>query len=395
MGKQIKRIILNLVNLFNPKLEYFVFESVPDFDGSSWMVSQELRRKGYDKKYKFVWMTTTGNIERKKNFLCIPYDGKSIKERVYKYYVISKAALIVDSNHYVYKKNAKTIRIFAGHGGLLKRCDSYLRNMGSVDYILNLSGALADIYYEIVRTWNLISSKDKMINTGLPSNDRLFEPCDLYAEGFWTKLLDRSIEKKFDKIIGWLPTFRQHRSGDASVCVGSVFPFGVPLLKTQADLLCLNELLKKKNVLLVIQMHHAQMQCFPRIALSNIALISQKLKDSLNISTANLMHNFDALITDYSAAYHEFLLLDRPIALSVDDYEEYKLKIGFYYDYRDFIRGVYLNDVQSLLRFIDEITDGVDSARDARHISMHKIHDHIDNKSTERVVNLIATKVGL
>ena len=43
----------------------------------------------------------------------------------------------------------------------------------------------------------------------------------------------------------------------------------------------------------------------------------------------------DVLITDYSALYHDFLLLDRPILFVPYDYEEFEQQNGFLYDYCD------------------------------------------------------------
>ena len=115
----------------------------------------------------------------------------------------------------------------------------------------------------------------------------------------------------------------------------------------------------------------------------------------MDVSTANLMQSFDAMITDYSAAYHEYILLDRPIALTIDDFNEYSSKTGFVFDYFDWIKGVYLKDSSDLIRFIKEVSDGVDSAKKERESAMHRIHKYIDNQSTTRVLDFLIKKAGL
>ena len=45
-----------------------------------------------------------------------------------------------------------------------------------------------------------------------------------------------------------------------------------------------------------------------------------------------LLRNADALITDYSSAYFDYMLLNRPIAFTVEDIEEYRKKRGFVFD---------------------------------------------------------------
>ena len=174
-----------------------------------------------------------------------------------------------------------------------------------------------------------------------------------------------------------------------------VFPFGIPLVKTEENLDQLNGLLKEKNILLAIQMHHAQMANFSKKSYSNIILIKQELKYEMNVSTANLMQSFDALITDYSAAYHEYIMLDRPVALTIDDYDSYVSKTGFLFDYFEWIKGVYLKTISDLILFIEDVAAGVDSAKAERKIAAGRIHKYIDNKSTQRVVDFIVENVDL
>ena len=204
---------------------------------------------------------------------------------------------------------------------------------------------------------------------GFPANDRLFDKTDLFGNGFYPALCTAKPQKPFSKIIGWLPTFRQHRQG-GRIDSEKVFPFGVPLVQTEEELVQLNQFLSEKNILLAIQMHHAQAANFSKQAFSNIVLISQDLKYKMGVSTANLMQSFDALITDYSAAYHEYIMLNRPIALTIDDFEEYSSKTGFLFDYFEWIKGEYLKTTSDLMRFIDIalITREVQNHKPARRV---------------------------
>ena len=115
----------------------------------------------------------------------------------------------------------------------------------------------------------------------------------------------------------------------------------------------------------------------------------------MGVSTANLMQSFDALITDYSAAYHEYVLLDRPIALTVDDFEEYSSTTGFLLDYFEWIKGVYLKKLPDLFKFIEDVSSNVDSAKESRCQAMHRIHKYVDNQSTKRVVDFLVEKVKI
>ncbi len=142
-------------------------------------------------------------------------------------------------------------------------------------------------------------------------------------------------------------------------------------------------------------MHHAQMANFAKRSFSNIVLVDPKLKYEMNVSTANILQSFDALITDYSAAYYEYAMLDRPVALAIDDFEEYSSKTGFLFDYFEWIKGVYLKTIFDLTHFIEDVANGVDSAKAEREMAARRIHKYIDNQSTKRVVDFLVEKAKL
>ena len=98
---------------------------------------------------------------------------------------------------------------------------------------------------------------------------------------------------------------------------------------------------------------------------------------------------------DYSAAYNEFILLDRPIAITLDDYNEYAKYVGFYVNFPEYAKGFNVYNFNDLKRFISEIAQGIDSKKQERQISLHKIHKYTDNQSTKRVVDFLIENVKL
>lgn len=392
-------IYKHLVHLFNivfncrKKNNVILFESYPELDGSPWMIYQALKQKGYDQKYKLIWATDS-SYKSKTNIKCIPFFGKlNLWQAIHALYYQTTAKIIIDSNRPIYKTNPHSIRIFTRHGGTLKKCTDYMRSLGEMNYLLTLSCELQNIDYQDCGDYCL-KNLDNILILGLPANDKLFEQIDLFSNGFYPRLSSQLSRKQIKKVIGWLPTYRQHRNDSTSEATKH-FPYGVPLIQTDSELISLNHLLEEKNILLAIQMHHAQMENFSKKSFSNIVLITQDIKYEMNISTANLMQSFDALITDYSAAYHEYILLDRPIALSIDDYEEYAKNPGFSVDYFDLIKGVYLKNFTDLTHFVEDISNGIDSAKNEREKAKFRIHKYTDNQSTKRVVDFLIEKVKL
>lgn len=380
-------IFFEMIKKLSPqKKEIILFESIPELSGSPWMIYEEMCRRGFGKKYKLVWAVDS-SFKRPENVSCISFFGKqSVIRKILRKIYLCRVKAIVENNRFIYKVNPKTFRLHAQHGAPLKNASSYNTQIGNVDAILSLSQNTVSQELKIFPL-----TMDKFVTLGYPSNDNLFTKKDLYKIGFIPKLTNSS--KRYGRIIGWLPTFRQHLWSGASS--DKVFPYGLPLIQTLDDFNELNLCLKEKNILLVVQMHHAQAQNFPIQNYTNIVLVNQLIKQEFNISTTDLMQSFDALITDYSGAYHEFLLLDRPIALSIDDYEEYSRKPGFSIDYFEWIKGVYLKNVHDLICFINDVSNGVDSAKAERECSMHRLHKYIDNQSTNRVVDFLVERLKL
>lgn len=379
--RKVKRALVFVVEKLHLKREYILFESYPELDGSPWMIYQELINRGFDKRYKLRWLVDK-SFKAPPNVPCVNFFNGSFLQEVKSCYLLAKAKVIIDSNRWVYKTNQKTFRLHTKHGAPLKGVYFYTSKLGNVDAVLSLSEELIDIEEK-----NSPSAKGKIIPLGFPTNDRLFENVDLYKLGFWEKITGQ--KEKFDRIIGWLPTYRQHRNGSKSGRASFVHPYGIPIIKHKDELENLNEVLKTKNALLAIQIHHAQMKNFSDFSYSNIVLIPQSLKYEMNISTINLMCSFDAMITDYSSAYHEYLLLDRPIGLSIDDYDVYYKKPGFCLDYFEWIKGFYIKSFDDLLVFIQDTLEGRDVAKSERESALLRIHKNRDAKSTMRVVDYL------
>lgn len=388
---KMKKFLLRLIKRLNLKRDCIIFESYPELDGSPWMIYQEMKKRGYNKKYKLVWAVDVSFVAPE-NVTCMPFFGKlSLQQRLKRVYCISTAKMIIDSNRYVGKLCDETFRLYTRHGGTLKKADCYSKSIGNVDCILSLSDEMAEIESKFVYNETPVKEKHFLI-MGYPNNDRLFFYDDQYKKIFFNGLKRNGFE--YDKVVGWMPTFRKHKNKDRIDSIMDM-PYGIPLLYKQDDFDKLNDLLRKNKVLLVVKLHHAQLLDFPVVKYSNIVTISQKSQSLSKIPMMNLLEMFDALITDYSSVYHEYILLNRPIALSIDDIDSYSAGTGFSIDYFDWIKGVYLKTATDLFHFIEDVAYGVDSAKIERESAMHRIHKYIDNKSTQRVVDFIVEKVKL
>ena len=378
------------IGLFNKK-KYIIFESFPDFTGSPKRICQDLDKRGFGSKYTFIWAVDKNQKNSLGSYKTIPFWGNlNFIDRLKKNFTLANAILIIDSNRYIQKIKSETLRLHTRHGGTLKRVDDYSNGIGNIDYILSLCSEMASLERAITyQRANL--KKDQFLLLGYPSNDELFNPIKETTKETLNKELNIS---HCNKIIGWLPTYREHKVSEMNV-QSIRFPQGVPLLYDVDSFKKVNDILKKNDILLILKQHHAQALPLKASGFSNIKIVSDDLLNNLKISVIDLALFFDALITDYSSLYYEFLLLNRPIALTIDDYDEYSKDPGFCIDYFDWIKGVYLKTTPDLIQFINNIAKGLDLAKGEREKTKLRIHKYTDNLSTKRVVDFLIENVKL
>ena len=107
-----------------------------------------------------------------------------------------------------------------------------------------------------------------------------------------------------------------------------------------------------------------------------------------------LLGKADAMLTDYSSVYHDFLLTDRPIGLCWDDYEEFAKNEGFVVDVdKVMAAGEKLYTADDLRGFIQRLANGEDALRAERTVVRNMIHDYQDAYSGRRVVDHILEKL--
>ena len=102
------------------------------------------------------------------------------------------------------------------------------------------------------------------------------------------------------------------------------------------------------------------------------------------IDTYKLLTETSGLISDYSSISFDYLILDRPIAYVLSDYESYKL--GFAVDNpKDYMPGAYLYTKDDFYNFISMIADGDDTEVEHRHKVRDLVAKYNDGKVSEYV----------
>ena len=373
LKKIISKIFYNLPIKFLLK-NIILLESNPDFSDNTRGVYDKLIEFGYNMKYQLIWITSNSEVLKdikEKNVLFI--DRKDIK-KVRKYSLLAK--YIIDCNNFIKKRNKYQTRIHLTHGSPIKFVREYCDDVGDVDYIIETSDFFRDITSELFHV-----SKDKIITTGYPRNDILLTKNDSY---FYPKI-------KRNKTICWLPTYRNHKNHSTGK---RFFPYGIPSIKNEDELIKLDKLLEKEKILLVIKLHPAEdISILKKMNLNYIKFLDNQYLLNNHLTIYHYLSNVDALITDYSSIYYDFLLTKRPIGLAIEDIKEYlKYNEIFYDKYEEGVVGEYIYNYNDLLKFISDISNNKDNSYDKRMEKRRKYFKYFDDKSAERVIELLKEK---
>ena len=207
-------------------------------------------------------------------------------------------------------------------------------------------------------------TEDQVVCTGLPRNDELY----VHNDSLPRLIADAD---RFKKVILWAPTFRQHANGKR-VDTENRFPLGLPLLTGLEDAGRLDAFLQEHQMLLIIKPHPVQdLSYLKEIDLLNIRTIYNPDLAKAGIQLNELMEQTDAMITDYSSIYYDYMLLDKP----------------------DIIKGEHLKSTDELLAFLTDVCEGKDRMLAERTAVKEKINDFLDGNSSRRVYDFIIEKL--
>ena len=221
---------------------------------------------------------------------------------------------------------------------------------------------------------------EKFEITGLPRTDVFFnKDFDQY------KFKQKYALESFDKLILYAPTWRPWGTTQ-------FFPF------QDLDFEQLETFLNESNSCIILRPHHIDLERKENASFwkkirssSRMKIINHDICQDVN----KLCIIADALITDYSSIYYDFLILDKPVVFIPYDYKRYNKEIGFYQEYEKITIG---SKPESQLDFIkvlkDEIIDGNDTFGLERNRLKEKFYQHLDGQSSERVTQLIKNLIS-
>lgn len=375
MIEQLKNnvFVKTLLNLL-PVKNTILFESVPNLSDNTKAVFDEMIKRNINKKYKLIWVLNKeqDNLPQMDNVSYILASDKRLL-----FYKLTSKCLICCNNFLLTQRKGQT-SFYLTHGTPIKSLHEYYTIPEKIDYCLSAGDDVIPLY-----SYEFNYDENRIVSLGFPRNDELTnKPRDLHP---------LFPNHSFDKILVWYPTYRQHKNGTTTTSKA------LPIINDAEKANLLNDAAKKNNTLIVLKPHFAQdISYITELNLSNILFINDSFFVENQISSYEFVGNCDALITDYSSIYYDYMLCEKPIALVWEDYEEYKRTPGFAVDIEKYMSGgEKIYQLDEMEAFLKRVAQNKDILKGERSRICSLVNYSTDGKNAARVVDFIVEKAHL
>ena len=201
----------------------------------------------------------------------------------------------------------------------------------------------------------------------MPEEERVIEQC-------------RAYRREGTRVLLYMPTFRDWRNDADRV---------IPI-----DWKALDALLQAHGGALFCKLHPADQASLPDLTgLSRVHLIPSR------VDPYPILRHTDALVSDYSSIFFDYLLLDRPLVFypyDLDDYRTYSREL--YDDYDTVTPGPKAYDVAGLERTLSALLSSYDehAARYAaeRAAVRSRFYEHVDDRASARLFDALRERTA-
>lgn len=175
--------------------------------------------------------------------------------------------------------------------------------------------------------------KDRIRVWGQPRNDGLLREID--RERVFAGILGELPD--YERTILYAPTYREYEAT-------RLFPFG------DFDRDALERFLEKEKLLLFLRTHSSEKASAKKFVSRRVRYLgAEEMED-----VTGALGCFDALVTDYSSIYIDYLLLNRPLVFLPYDLERYERERGFNFPYDKVTPGPRPRNFQEFLETLKQ-----------------------------------------
>lgn len=358
--KKIEKLVTNPPAINENKI---LFYASNDFSDNALALYEYMVETGMDKTYEIVWLVRDveeciakdpGNAR----FVYVKNDDLNMWTWEAQQEAMSARWLFFTHslNWVKLKRPGQTfVNLWHGCGYKGRREDD--KRTTYFDYCLITGEKYIDIQEKY-----FVCDRNKLLVTGYPRSD-WFRTDKTNAANY---IADIKKNSNSDKVVIWMPTYRQGKLGrldDATSC-GEL---GLPLVDTLENLDEINIRCRELGVVIVIKIHNLQKDYILSNA-SNIICISEDTLARERVNLFELMAKTDGMLTDYSSAAVDYMLLQKPIGYVLDDYDEYEKVRGFSFNnVKDYMPGNHIYKLDDLVTFLEDVSTNTDRKIEWRH----------------------------
>lgn len=360
--------LIESIYIFYIKMMYsvddsvIVLKSMPDYSDNARALSEYMVKNGYTNKYKIYF--DVSNLDYYKDRIDgITFISSKSKKGCYNFsylrliftakYLLSTHELIIKKK--LAQKGQYIVRLWHGCGYKTRKRPSS-KETQKIDAALVPGPLFVKIKAEF---WNV--DEKFILPIGYPRYDWIKT-----RDNDALKLIDSFKINKKTKVVMWMPTFRKDKNGRSKYNYIKITQF--PILYNIDDWKELDSFCASCNIVILVKLHPFQENYpIPFDSFSNIKEIKSDLFEKVNIPMYKFIGVTDALISDYSSIAIDYLIVDNPIAFTLDFYEEEKQTRKFIFDdIREYMPGHHLYNIKDVENFIGDISKGNDLYKDKR-----------------------------
>ena len=354
--KVVEDVFIRIICIFYRVDDHqIVLRSFPDYSDNGQALAEYLVDNGYTKKYK-VYYDVTDLSKFRNNSNDLKFISCETELGLYRFrwlkVIYTAKYLLFTHRPIIIRKRARKdqvlVNLFHGNG---YKDRSMQESCGRAPYDYSIvSGNL--FVKPMAYFWNIEESR--VFPIGFPRYNWLMIR-DKTAETF----LNSYKQDTDSKVVMWMPTFRVDKRGVHNES-SAIIQF--PLIESLDDWMGLDKLCCDNNIILLIKLHPFQKNyAIPFGSFTNIKEITNEDFERVGVPMYKLIALTDALISDYSSVAIDYLLVDRPIAFALQDFNAYRDTRGFVFeDPRVYMPGHHLYSFQDLTRFLNNVSKGND-----------------------------------
>ena len=318
-GRQAAGRLLTVLNRLIPKRkDVILFVGNDGLTDNSRAFFTWLTQNGYQKRYRI--RCAVKNHEQYGYLRQEGVEFLSLKRGVFAYF---RAGYVFYCNGtYPIKPSKGQTAVNLWHGTPLKKICKLAPNVSHYDYDYFTYVLAASPMFVPVMAQCFGVPESRVLCCGHARNDLLFHK----SPDVLRKL---GLEGDFDRLLLWMPTFRNSYN-DYIHDGGCQTETGLPIFENSGQMAEFDRWLRENRMLMVVKLHPMQKESdIAPISLGNTRLLTNREIEAQHLQLYELVACADALVTDYSSIYFDYLLLDRPIGFTCDDLDAYGGSRGF------------------------------------------------------------------